>query len=138
MNDDDPLDYTTKYNTQLSPQQETQFQSWVTDQSKATGRDVSKDLYDYDLRGDWLQGASRDERGHGTDTFKKPNHPTFSTGSKYHGVGGNVGGEWATKPDGSWTFSPGKTNMENFSQDELEDYFKRVEPGNQIVFPVGK
>jgi hypothetical protein len=139
MADTDPLDYTSRYNTKLSSQQEQQFQNWIMEQSKiphgGKTRDVSKDLYDYDLRGDWLQGANRDERGHGTDFFKKPNHPTFSTGSKYHGVNGNEGGQWGKQPDGSWTFTPGKTNLENFSVDEMREYFKQVEPGNKLIVP---
>ena len=133
MPDTDPHDFTDKYNTQLTPEQEQQFQSWVTQQSQATGRNVSNDLYDYDLRGDWAQGAARDERGHGTDTFKKPNHPTFSTGSKYHGADDTEGGEWGKADDGSWTFKPGKSNLEHFSPEELKDYFDKVEPGNKLL-----
>jgi hypothetical protein len=137
---DDDLDYTDKYNTQLSPQQEQQFQGWMKTQStksaaNPTGRDVSRDLYDYDMRGDWLAGANRDDRGHGSDQFKKPNHPTFSTGSIYHGVDGNEGGQWGKQADGSWTFTPGKTNLQNFSTDEMQGYFKQVEPGNQLILP---
>jgi hypothetical protein len=137
---EDELDYTDKYNTPLSSQQEQQFQAWMKAQSvksatNPTGRDISKDLYDYDMRGDWLQGANRDERGHGTDTFKKPNHPTFSIGSKYHGVDGNEGGQWGKRDDGSWTFTPGATNLKNFSADEMQDYFKQVEPGNKLILP---
>lgn len=135
MADSDPLDYTDKYNTKLSAEQEKDFQAWMTAQSASTGRDLTKDLYDYDMRGDWMQGANRDERGHGTDTFKKPNHPTFSTGSKYHGVGGNEGGSWGKQADGSWTFTPGKTNLQNFSVEEMQDYFKQVEPGNKLILP---
>ena|SRR5712671_6209735 len=130
----DDLDFTDQYNTPLAPQQEQQFQAWMKTQS-AGGRDISKDLYDYDLRGDWLAGANRDERGHGTDHFKKPNHPTFSTGSKYHGVDGNEGGAWNKRPDGSWSFAPGRTNLKNYSADDLRDYFDNVEPGNQVMLP---
>lgn len=139
-NNEDELDFTDKYNTPLPPAQEQQFQAWMAQQSKIPGpdgrtRDLSKDLYDYDLRGDWLQGANRDERGHGTDYFKKPNHPTFSTGSQYHGVNGLEGGQWDKRPDGSWTFKPGRTNLQNFSPQEMQDYFKQVEPGNEVLLP---
>jgi len=124
----DNNDFTNKYNTPLSSTQEKDFQGWMKSQS----RDVSKDFFDYDLRGDWLQGAARDERGHGTDVFKKPNHPTFSEQSKYHGVDGNVGGVWSKKGS-SWTFTPGETNLRNFSPEDLKDYFSKVEPGNQLI-----
>jgi hypothetical protein len=136
MPDDDDLDYTDKYNTSLPPQQERQFQAWTSQQSQAVGRNVSNDLYDYDMRGWWQESGGADLKGgHLTDTYKKPNHPTFSTFSKYHGVDGNEGGQWATKPDGSWSFTPGKTNLQNFSPDELQSYFGKVEPGNQVVLP---
>jgi hypothetical protein len=132
--ENDPLDYTDKYNTPLSPAEEDQFQGWTARQSKAIGRDVSKDTYDYDLRGWWKANGGPDlEGGHLTDQWKKPNHPTFSTGSMYHGVDGNDGGEWGKRSDGSWTFAPGKTNLQNFSAGELQDYFKRVEPSNVLL-----
>jgi hypothetical protein len=135
MAEDDPLDFTDKYNTTLPPEQESAFQDFLKAQSAKAGKDISRDLYDYDMRGDWLAGANRDERGHGSDQWKKPNHPTFSTGSIYHGVDGNEGGQWDKQTNGSWTFAPGKTNLQNFAPDELQDYFKRVEPGNAVILP---
>jgi hypothetical protein len=135
---DDDLDYTDKYNTPLPPQQEQQFKDWTKTQSKAVGRDVSRDNYDYDMRGWFAKNGPQNLSGaHLTDEFKKPNHPTFSTGSQYHGVGGNEGGQWGKQSDGSWTFAPGKTNLQNFSTDEMQNYFKQVEPGNQLILPSG-
>lgn len=130
----DDLDFTERYNTPLPPEQESAFQDWMTKKS-AGGRDISKDLYDYDMRGDWLAGAGRDERGHGTDKFKKPNHPTFSTGSIYHGVDGHEGGVWDEKPNGAWSFAPSRTNLQHYSPDELKNYFQKVEPGNHLTLP---
>ena len=134
----DELDFTDRYNTPLPQQQESAFQNWTKNQSEATGRDVSKDLYDYDMRG-WFaanNGASL-KGGHLTDQFKKPNHPTFSTGSKYNGIDGNEGGEWGKQSDGSWTFTPGTTNLQNFSPVEMKNYFSQVEPGNQLILQSG-
>lgn len=129
----DPIDFTGRYNTALPAQDETQFQTWAQDQSKTVGRDVAKDLYDYDLRGWWQQNQGQGlDGGHLTDTFKKPNHPTFSTQSQYHGADGNQGGEWAQQPSGAWSFTPGATNMTMHGPEALGDYFKRVEPGNQL------
>ena len=52
--------------------------------------------YDYDLQGAFLAGVKRDPvTGHMPDTFKKPNHSTFSNQSKY------ATGKWA-KYAGSW------------------------------------
>lgn len=133
---EDNLDFTEKYNTALAPAQERAFQDWTATQSKAVGRDISKDNYDYDMRGWFAKNGAVDLKGgHLTDEFKKPNHPTFSTQSQYHGAEGNEGGEWSKKADGSWRFTPGRTNLQNFSPDELNDYFKQVEPGNELQLP---
>lgn len=139
MAEADPLDYTDKYNTQLSQPEQQSFDAWSADQSQKVGRDVSKDKYDYDMQGWWKQNSQDTpdgpqlKGGHLTDTFKKPNHPTFSGYSQYHGVDGNQGGNWTKKPDGSWSFMPGSTNLKNFSADDMRDYFKRVEPGNELL-----
>ncbi len=130
----DPLDFTERYNTQLSPQDEAAFQSWTQQQSKAVGRDVSGDTYDYDLRGWWQANPNASlSGGHLTDQFKKPNHPTFSDQSQYHGVDGMQGGQWQQQSDGSYAFTPGATNV--FSVPELQDYFARVEKGNTLNAP---
>lgn len=42
-------DFTDKYNTKLTPEQEKEFQKWAKEESKRQGRNVLKDLYDYDL-----------------------------------------------------------------------------------------
>jgi hypothetical protein len=114
----DAPNYTDRYNTSLSPQEEQQFQNWTTTQSKAVGRNISGDLSNYDLRGLWKDSSGADLQGEGTETygekFKKPNHPTFSTFSKYHGVDGNEGGIWDQRGDGSWFFTPGASNLKNF------------------------
>src|SRR5262249_143497 len=73
---------------------------------------------DDDYAGARAAGVQPDERGHLPDTFKLPNHITFSTGSKYHGVGGNEGGVWDKLPASPgtpeehqpWMFTPGRTN----------------------------
>lgn len=69
---------------------------------------------------------------HYPDTYKKPNHPTFSNESIYHGKEGAEGGKWEKNEDGTFNFTPGKSNLEHFSPEQLEDYFKRVEPGNKL------
>jgi hypothetical protein len=131
--EDDPLDFTNKYNTDLSPSQESAYQNWVQKQA-SMGANVKGIDYDYDMRGWWAANPGVDlGQGHLTDTFKKPNHPTFSTYSQYDGVDGHQAGAWQQKPDGSWSFSPGSSNY--FSVPELRDYFKRVEPSNELMVP---
>lgn len=128
----DKNDYTDRYNTPLMPDEEAQFQSWIQEMSQKQGRDFSRDLYDYDLRGFFKSGGAQAANGHFTDKFKKPNHPTFSDQSQYHGKDGYLGGQWSQAPDGSWQFYAGKTNV--MSPQELARYFEQVEPGNKVYF----
>lgn len=122
----DPMDFSDKYNTQLSPEDEAKFQAWA----KANGKEG--DTYDYDLRGFWKEGAKFADNGHGADKWKKPNHPTFSDQSIYDGVDGYKGGRWGKK-NGKDTYTPSSKNMWDLM--ELVDYFKKVEPDVQLVLP---
>ena len=146
----DKNDYTEHYNTELSPPEQDSFNGWMKDQSAKAGRDVSTDLYDYDLQGYWqknvgdteegpqLSGGPPETRAHLTDEFKKPNHPTFSTGSIYHGVAGNEGGTWNPLDDEHYSFKPGATNLEHRSPEELQDYWERSGEGahgHQLLLP---
>ena len=93
---------------------------------------------DYDLQGAWLERLGRPDRyeatqnGHLDDYGKKPNHITFSTGSKWHDpkVPERTGGEWRQAKDGSWDFYPGTGNKA--SDDELKAYFEKYEKGNRV------
>ena len=123
----DPYDFSARYNTQLSPQDEARFLQW------AQANNRLRDLYDYDLRGAFLSGAATAPNGHLPDTFKKPNHPTFSSQSQYSGREGYIGGAWNQDANGAWTFQPGPTNM--MSPDALRQYFQRAEPGNRLLYP---
>jgi len=130
---DDMNDYTNKYNTQLSAEEEAQFRAWLATLSKKKGRDMSRDLYDYDLRGLWKTNAGVVENGHMTDQFKKPNHPTFSKDSQYNGKDGNIGGTWAKDNRGRWTFTTSETNLRHYSSEDLQRYFKEREPESTLV-----
>lgn len=119
----DPYDFSDRYNTKLSHEEEAQFQKWA----KMEGRE--KDVYDYDIRGAWKElktgKMSEDERGHLGDKYKKPNHPTFSDQSKYNGMDGYSGGTWSEK-NGKTVYRVSKSNT--MSKDQLKRYFERVEP----------
>lgn len=103
------MDMSGEFNTKMTPEKEGDYQLWLADQSKARGRDMSKDHYDYDMRGYFNAGKGLNEtEGHFPDTFKKPNHPTFSNESQYHGAPKPGGGRYL---GGSWngdTFIPPK------------------------------
>jgi hypothetical protein len=127
-NQTDPLDMTDQYNTPLTPEGEAQYQQWLAQQSQAAGRDMSRDTYDYDMRGAFLGGAGRAGNGHYPDTYKKPNHPSFSDQSQYHGADGHLGGAWSQAPNGAWRFAPGPTNLQMHGPAGLQNYFQRGDP----------
>ena len=114
-------DFTKQFNTELTPEETANFNSWANQQP----RNIDDEKYDYDIQGWWKNNQSQSlNDGHLIDQFKKPNHPTFSDQSQYHGKNGLQGGTWNQLPDKSYTFTPGSTNLENFSPAELQDYFK--------------
>lgn len=122
-------DFTDQYNTKLSPSEEAAFQDWAEEQSKNSGRNRLNDLYDYDLRGFWKNDGQFSDNGHASDYYKKPNHPTFSDQSQYHGVDGHVGGSWSVDPVTGVSFTPGKSNLEHHGSAGLQQYFQQAEPG---------
>ena len=118
------------FDTQLSQANEQRFNNWLQIQSKLRNRDVSRDLGDYDLRGYWVNGGYQDAgQGHMPDTYKKPNHPTFSDQSIYHDNKNYIGGHWGEDD----SFTPGKTNLQMQGIDKLKDYFKRREPNSKLI-----
>jgi hypothetical protein len=130
------------YNTELSPENEALFQRWAQRQSRITGRNVLNDLQDYDLRGYWSGGGHLNQGGgHLPDTFKKPNHPTFSTESKYSGqpdlYGGRAeGGKWVGDDQAGWSFQPSARMLQTtHDMDSLRKYFDAAEPDAVLVSP---
>lgn len=69
--------YSFIFDTQISPVEEVQFLKW---KQKYAPEDSG---VDYDLRGAFKAGLKPGKNGHWPDTFKKPNHPTFSIESIY-------------------------------------------------------
>lgn len=137
MNEDYFLE---NFNTKLSEKDEAAFLDWVKVLSENTKNDRMKDLLDYDLRGLWAkEHPAPTASGHFVDTYKKPNHPTFSTQSMYHGTpavgfGGNwEGGVWGREGNMD-TFRPSQRMLQNTHDPRfLQDYFKRVEPNARLL-----
>ena len=93
-----------KYDTRLSKTQELAFML----AAKAAHR--MGDLRDYDLRGAWrADPSSLSSNGHLSDRWKKPNHPTFSSESKYSSAS-TPGGNWVGA-NGGWTFVPSRWQL---------------------------
>jgi hypothetical protein len=123
------VDFSDQYNTVLSPEEEAAYQAWA----QKSGR--QNDTYDYDMRGWYKENQNKDMAvgQHFPDTFKKPNHPTFSNESMYHGVDGNEGGVWGDK-----TFTPGATNLGMYRPLDLQKYFDQTEPEIKLLLPEGR
>jgi hypothetical protein len=76
------------YETELTDEEEKGFKAWKkANAPKDSGAD-------YDLRGAFKAGVKPAENGHWPDTFKKPNHPTFSTESIYAKDAPEKAGSW--------------------------------------------
>jgi len=79
----------TGFETVLSPNEEKQFLVW---KKQYASRDSG---VDYDLRGAFIANLKPDGKtGHWPDTFKKPNHPTFSVESQYAKFAPERAGSW--------------------------------------------
>lgn len=90
-----------RYDTRLTPKQELAFLL----AAKAAHR--LGDVRNYDLRGAWRESPkSISSTGHLSDKWKKPNHPTFSSESKYS-TSQTPGGDWVFA-NGGWSFVPSK------------------------------
>jgi hypothetical protein len=126
----DPLDFTDQYNTPIPPASQPAFDQWANTQTKSTGKDPRGDRYDYDVNGFFLSGAATASNGHGSDQFKKPNHPTFSDESQYHGRDGYVGGKWV-----QGGYQPSVTNLQMHPLPQLQNYFSTVEPDSKLLPP---
>ena len=84
---------------------------------------------DYDLRGAYKAGLldNVEEGMHLPDTFKKPNHITFSKESKYYEEG-MWAGEWVD----DYTFKI-PLNTPKAKLAKLKEYFAKYEPGARIM-----
>jgi len=118
-----------QYETTLSPEEEQQFSQW---KMRYAPHDTGED---YDLRGAFRAGLKPDAvRGHFPDTYKKPNHPTFSVESMYS-TPDQPGGAWG-RIDGRDTFEPSSFMMKDSERiKNLQNYFKKREPAAKLILP---
>lgn len=105
-----------------------------------TGYAEGGEVRDYDMEGALRAGIKPDEFGHMPDTYKLPNHMTFSEDSVYS-TPEQRGGRWIEGEDGQWVFWPSEYNMAQHPMSEMQDYFERVEqnipgrPDSYAVYP---
>lgn len=97
--------FADKFNTELTPIEKIHYKLWLE-----AGFGNPRDIGVYDLQGYWKSGQwknNTDPDNHGSDEFKKPNHPTFSAESKYSKQKGGseyIGGVW--REDGGFMAGP--------------------------------
>lgn len=121
--------YDKDFNTKLSPKEEASFKTWKAHYAPKDSGD------DYDLRGAFKAGLTPDTKtGHWPDTFKKPNHPTFSDQSGYaqYGTPGRWEGEKfipAAKPAQAGLL----TDDEVLAKSDKSDKAKRRTPAQRAA-----
>lgn len=71
---------------------------------------------------------------HFPDTYKLPNHITFSSDSKYSNDK-TQGGTWE-KIHGTWHFTPSEYNLSQHHMGEYKTYFSKKEPDAVLELPV--
>lgn len=122
-------DFRYRFNTELNPEDEKKFRKWIQTAPMYLRRNHS---FDYDLRGAWKAGVLKPGKRL-PEKFKKPNHPTFSTESRYHSRYHFAGGNWQKINDLQYGFIPSEHNLRMYNKKELLAYFKANEPNNLLV-----
>ena len=92
---------------------------------------------DYDMEGALRDGVKPGANGHFPDTYKLPNHITFSTDSKYSNEK-TPGGVWAHEADGKWAYTPSEYVLQQHPAEELKQYFRDREPDAKLILPSTK
>jgi len=112
------------YDTQLTPEEENRFAVWKANYApKDSGAD-------YDLRGAFKAGLTPDpQTGHWPDTFKKPNHPTFSDQSIYASAAPEKAGHW----EGDKYVPPGEGPS---MLDRFMEFAKKPSPESFLGIPL--
>ena len=91
---------------------------------------------DYDYEGYVKEHGALPKQGSGhlPDTYKLPNHMTFSTDSKYSSPE-HQGGVWQQDKSGKWNFYASPYNLKWHTPHELRQYFKDHEPDAVLHLP---
>ena len=122
-----PNPFARSYDTQLPPDEEALYQVW-----RSRLPLLLQGTADYDLRGAFRGAAREATNGHLPDTWKKPNHMTFSSESQY-ADDRHPGGNWVGVDDGPWSFFAPARGGPPAAQ--LQNYFQRYEPDARLVLP---
>jgi len=96
----------------------------------------SKEPVDYDYMAAKEAGIQPQRGGHWPDTYKLPNHMTFSDQSVYS-TESNPGGHWQELGRGRWAYEPSETVLRQHTPSEIRHYFQQHEQGNQLLMQPG-
>ena len=113
--------FSDRFNTRLSKKDRPNFELWSITPNQ-DNRIPLNDIGAYDVQGYWKDYIKKginpnDVDNHGPDTYKKPNHPTFSNESKYSNI------RWE---GGSWEEN-GAYNPSDFTKHLYEkDYYNKL------------
>lgn len=133
------LYFRDNYNSPLDPVTEDAFNQYLRTESLRRGYDMNLEMNDYDLRGAFGSGQLSGGFGqHGTDQYKKPNHPTFSDESMYHHTPSPFGEPWM---GGHWTdhtYTPSAEMLDHNDIDALKSYMRDKEPDIKLIVPKRK
>ena len=132
------------FTTKLTKKQEDKFQNWYKNVSYELGLDSNPDnpLHAYDYRGFWLENRNKDidytqPDFHFTDTYKKPDHPTFSVESKYadkkYGIDPKTVGHWDGENFISGSFNDLIAARTDKPTKQLEYSKQPYEPSKEII-----
>lgn len=101
----------------------------VQDDKKLITQGAELDSYNYAAA--VAAGVQPNANGHWPDTYKLPNHMTFSDESKYHSEA-TPGGHWEDLGNDKWKFTPSEHNLKQHSEEEMRKYFKDYEPDSEL------
>ena len=111
------------------------FLKYLVDTDRTGGHyDYEGFWNDEQLRNEWINEEDKNPgKAHFPDTYKLPSHPTFSTDSKYSNSA-TEGGQWNKDGTGHWTYTTSPYVESRSSLQELQDYFRKNEPGVTLVY----
>jgi hypothetical protein len=134
--------FKNNFNTPIPEDKAVDYAKFLAQYAKS-GRDISDATRDYDLQGYFMGGGKIPEDGqaHFVDTYKKPNHMTFSDQSMYHNTTKDgvtfLGGSWGGNDEAGYTYTPSAHQISTPDrQQRLIQYFKKVEPNSSLIFPM--
>lgn len=99
---------------------------------------VLYEMGSYDLQGAWKDIKAGKiqfdpNTGHLPDTYKKPNHITFSNESKYHNGKDFNGGQWEQNGN-RWKFKVSPQTVQLYGKDYLQKYFSENEKDVDLIY----